>query len=216
MQKPVSVALTLLSFALVAAPARPAEPASAATVAPAVAFVPVAIWEVSRAGYPTVRHAWVAGSDKMLRISWDDGATWFGFKPVFTDAARGLLAVSVQTRDEAGRGEVTWKEQTSLTVGADHDSRVTLPATALASALDVTLRLVEVREVSPSEIKPQTESDAAADAEIAGGGVPMAGGGGGGRTCCVACQGILACDCAVCIQACHTSCCVGGCFCPPC
>jgi hypothetical protein len=206
------IALALLLLVVWAAPASPAEPG--ASRAPATdGFVPVAIWELQREGFPTVKHAWVAGSDKMLRISWDDGATWFGFKPVFSDTARGMLAISVMAREEIGRGEVDWREKVRLTIVADHDGRVSLPFTASAPTLDVTLKLLEIREVSPSELKCDTKVDSAAADP---GGTPMASGGGGGRSCCVSCQGVLVCDCSVCIEACHASCCVGGCFCQPC
>jgi len=205
------IALTILLLVVAAAPASPAEPGASGVVA-ADGFVPVAIWELQREGFPTIRHAWVAGSDKMLRVSWDDGVTWFGFKPVFSDTARGMLAISVMAREEIGRGEVDWREKANLTIVTGHDGRVTLAATATALSLDVTLKLLEIREVSPAEIKSDTTTDSAASDQ---GASPMSGGG-GGRSCCVSCQGVLVCDCSVCIQACHASCCVGGCFCQPC
>lgn len=212
-QRPI-VALLLLALAFVAVPALPAGSDVTATAAPAEGFVPVAIWELRREGFPTVKHAWVAGSDKMLRISYDDGITWYAFRPVFTDTARGLLALKLEVREELGRGETGWREAAGMVLAAGAEAKATLPKTPTAEAAEVTLTLVEVREVSPSELQPETpEADAAA--ADPGGVVPMAGGGGFG-SCCVSCQGIRVCDCSVCIVQCHTSCCLGGCFCLDC
>jgi hypothetical protein len=208
------IVLMLLLLAVVAASAQPAAPGTAATVAPAEGFVPVAIWELHREGFPTARHAWVAGSEKMLRVSYDDGITWYAFRPAFVDTARGLLDLKVVVREELGRGEVAWRDAAGVTITVGADAKVTLPATATAAAAEVTLKLIEVKEVSPSELKPETpDADSAAtDPEV----IPMAGGGGGLGSCCVSCQGMRVCDCSVCIVQCHTSCCLGGCFCQHC
>jgi hypothetical protein len=211
MEKRLAVALMLVLVVFLALPALGAEPVQTATAEPATPFVPVAIWELSRDGFPAVRHAWVAGSDKMLRVSWDDGATWVGFKPTFSDTSRKLLTISVRVQEEIGRGEVEWREKATLTLLGDQVGRVSLAAGSMSPAVDVTLRLIEIKEVAPCDLQP--ESSAAADA---GSGVVPMSGGGGGKHCCVTCQGVTACDCAVCIEACQTSCCVGGCFCPPC
>ena len=201
-------------LALAGLPAWPATAADDQVVVSAEGFVPVAIWELRREGYPTIKHSWVAGSEKMLRVSWDDGATWYGFRPVFTDAARGLLAVKLAAREELGRGEVAWRDTAGISLVSGQPARAALRSATGESTIEVTLELIEVREISPSELKAEEPtSEIAADA---GGAVPMAGGGGGLGSCCVSCQGVLACDCSVCIAACHAACCVGGCFCMTC
>jgi hypothetical protein len=183
-------------------------------VVSAQGFVPVAIWEVRREGFPTVRHAWVAGSDAMLRVSWDNGATWYGFRPVFTDTARGLLALKAATREELGRGEVGWRETAGVSLATGQEARVAFESAGGDATIEVTLELLEVTDVSPSELKAGPPSrDVAAEGDLV---VPMAGGGGGLGSCCVSCNGVLACDCSVCIAACHASCCKAGCFCLTC
>jgi hypothetical protein len=203
----------LIVAALVAAPARPAEQVAAARAEPAQGFVPVAIWELRREGFPAVRHAWVAGSDKMLRVSYDDGVTWYGFRPVFADVARGLLALKLVVREELGRGETGWRDAAGITLATGAEGKATLPATPTAAAGEITLVLVEVKEVSPTELAPEAPQVDASAAEPNV--IPMAGGGGIG-SCCVSCQGVRVCDCSVCISACHTSCCLPGCFCLHC
>ncbi len=204
----------IVAAAFTAAPAYAAEPDATATAPPAQGFVPVAIWELHREGFPTARHAWVAGSEKMLRVSYDDGITWYGFRPIFTDKARGLLALKIAVREELGRGEVAWRDAAGVTVNAGADANVTLPPTATSAAAEVTLRLVEVDEVSPSELKEETPDTSVSSAPTPGP-TPLLVGGGLG-SCCVSCQGMRVCDCSVCIVECHTSCCLGGCFCMTC
>ncbi len=210
-----TLVLLLLVLALAAAPppAQAGDPGTAATVSAADGFIPVAIWELRREGFPTVKHAWVAGSDKMLRVSYDDGVTWYGFRPVFTDTARGLLALKVVVREEVGRGDVEWRDKAGVAIVAGVDAKATLPPSATSAAIEVTFKLLEVKEISPSELKPEaTEADPTA---VDNGVLPMWGGGGIG-SCCVQCHGMRVCDCSVCITECHASCCVGGCFCQSC
>lgn len=207
-------ALLCIVLVLVAMPPPAANAADEAAAFATEGFVPVAIWEVRREGFPAVKHAWVAGADVMLRVSWDNGTTWYGFRPVFTDSSRGLLALKMATREELGRGEIGWRETVGVSLVAGREARVAFEAAAGNAKLEVTLELLEVKEVAPSELKAEAPaSDAAADGGIA---VPMAGGGGGLGSCCVSCEGVLACDCSACIAACHASCCRPGCFCMTC
>jgi hypothetical protein len=208
------LAILLVVVAFAAAPSCPAQPVTAATPTPNQGFVPVAIWEISRVGFSTARHAWVAGSDKMLRISYDDGITWYGFRPIFSDTARQMLAVGLLVRAEIGRGEVAWREFAQVALVKGVAARATLPATATAAMADVTLTLVEVKEVAPTEIKP---ADSGPDvASTAPGGNQTDGAPGGPGSCCVTCNGVRVCDCSVCMLECHASCCQGGCFCLTC
>ncbi len=208
--------LLLVPLALLTVPAYPGEPGATAAPPAADGFVPVAIWELHRDGFPTIKHAWVAGSEKMLRVSFDDGISWYGFRPVFTDATRGLLALKVAVREELGRGEVAWRDKAGLTLTAGLEAKITLPATATTPAGEVTARLLEVKEVSPSELKQAAPELDATAAQPDGGVLPMAPPHGGLGSCCVSCQGMRVCDCSVCIEACQTSCCLGGCYCLSC
>jgi hypothetical protein len=203
-------ALPIVLLAAAAAPGYGAGPAAGDPAVGPFSSIPVAIWELRREGFPTVRHAWVAGSDRMLRVSWDNGASWFGFKPLYLDRERGTLMLSVRTREEVGRGETEWRSKASLTIVSDRDGRVTFLATETSPALDVWLHLVEIKEVSPDEIKVDT-TPSPAESGVGGAQTDA-----GGRGCCVTCQQVQACDCSVCIEACHAVCCSGGCACPPC
>jgi hypothetical protein len=187
--------------------------AQEAVAAPAdTGFVPVAVWQLHREGFPTITHAWVAGSEKMLRVSWDDGTTWYGFQPVFVDTARQLLAIRVFARDELGRGETGWTERTAVSIGKGAEASVTLAATAKVAELSLRIELTSVAEVSPESLAKEP-----VEVNVEGGGVqPLAGGGGGFGSCCVSCNGVLACDCSVCVAACHASCCKLGCYCLTC
>jgi len=189
-------------------------PPEAADAAAAVSsgFVQVAIWEIRREGYPAVRHAWTAGSDTMVRVTWDDGATWYGFRPTFGDSVRGMLAIMVVSRDEVGRGEVAWRDRAGITLVSGEVGRVTLPLADGTSYLDVQLELLSIKDVPASELAPVASEAQAVD----GGGIALGGGGGGTQSCCVECEGVRACDCSVCLPACHQSCCRGGCFCQTC
>lgn len=215
MRRETAVKLVLCVFlAMTGPPALREAVAADPVVAPFSGFVPVAVWELRRDGFPAIRHAWVAGSEKMLRVSWDDGATWYGFRPVFTDAARGLLALKLVTREELGRGEVAWRETAGVSLVAGQPSQTTFKSGSGDATIELSLELIEVKEVSPSELQVEAEAgDAAVDGGVV---VPMAGGGGGLGSCCVSCQGVLVCDCSVCVVACHASCCRGGCFCLTC
>jgi hypothetical protein len=183
----------------------------AAVVPVADGFVPVAVWQLHREGFPAITHAWVAGSETMLRVSWDNGTSWYGFQPVFLDTARELLAIRVFSRDELGRGETGWIERTAVTFVKGGEASVTLAATAQSAELSLRLELSSVAEMSPDSLAKESV-EVGADG---GGVIPLAGGGGIG-SCCVACNGVIACDCSVCIAACHASCCRPGCFCLTC
>jgi hypothetical protein len=207
-------ALLLVVLSLVAVPPGAARAEDAIVVPVPSGFVPVAIWEVRREGFPAVRHAWVVGTETMLRVSWDDGATWFGFRPLYADAARGLLALRVAAREELGRGEVAWVDKVGVTLLTDQAGQVTITAGDGKETLDVSLEVLSVREESPAVLQGPDPVAAADD----GGGIVIDSepGGGGPERCCVTCEGVLACDCSVCIPACHASCCAEGCFCQSC
>jgi len=204
--------LLCVALALVAAPPSVAVAGDDTFVSTPLGFVPVALWEIRREGYPAVRHAWAAGTDTMLRVSWDDGVTWYGFRPMFTDSVRGMLALKVASRDELGRGEIGWKDKAGITLVTGRVGRVTIPAGSGNPSLDIALELLNVKDVSPLELKAPSS-----DAEVVDlGGVALNSSGGGPESCCVTCQGVRACNCSVCIPECHQSCCAGGCFCQSC
>ena len=207
-------ALLLVVLALVALPPGAVRAEEALLVPAPSGFVPVAIWEVRREGFPAVRHAWVVGTETMLRVSWDDGATWFGFRPLYADAARGMLALRVAAREELGRGEVGWVDKAGVTLLTDQAGRVTILAGDGKEILDVSLEVVSVREASPAELRGP--DPVAAAEELGGVVIDSEPGGGGPERCCVTCEGVRACNCSVCIPTCHLSCCAEGCFCQSC
>jgi hypothetical protein len=206
-------ALLLVLLALVVVPPGAVRAQEPVVVSAPSGFVPVAVWEVRREGFPAVRHAWVVGTETMLRVSWDDGATWFGFRPLYADTARGMLALRVVAREELGRGEVAWLDKAGVTLLTGQAGRVTLPVGGGKEILDIHLEVLSVKEASPADLQGP---DPLAAAEDGGGAVINSAPGGGPESCCVTCEGVRACNCSVCIPACHLSCCAAGCYCQSC
>lgn len=164
-------------------------------------LIPVVIWQLDRESFKPVRHSWVVDADTMLRVTYDDGATWFAFKPVLADQQHGLLALEILVRQDVGRGEVSWVKKAALTLQEGRAGKVALaPATGLEPA-EFSLQILEFKLVSSSELahpdSPQVDLANASEG------------------CCVQCGAQRACDCSACIPGCG-SCCLRGCFCVTC
>lgn len=165
---------------------------------PAAGTVPVVIWQIEREGFPTIRHAWRIGTDSLVKVTWDAGATWYGFRPSLGNNSKGMLGMRVVKRAIVENAE-TWAEKLAVTIVQDRAAEVTLGNENVP--LSLKLSILEFRDVLANRIP-----------------APIVGPEGttGKEHCCATCGSTIVCDCAVCIVECHASCCVGGCECMVC
>jgi len=158
----------------------------------------VVIWQIERDGFPTIRHAWKIGTDVLLKVTWDNGATWYGFRPFAADREKGRLSVR-GLKKAIVDGAETWAEKFSITVVNGNAGRIGLGSEG--GSLHLRVSLNEFRDGAASRGPVEAAGpDRTPDKDH----------------CCVTCGTTTACNCSVCLVECHTACCVGGCDCLTC
>ena len=199
--KRINLALLVAVTLLVSWPCQATDAPTDSATAQTNGLIPVVVWQLDRESFKPVRHSWVVDADTMLRVTYDDGATWFAFKPVFADQQQGLLALEVLVQQDLGRGKVDWVKKAALTLQPGRAGTVAIAPAAGIEPAEFSLQILEFKMVSPSELAP-LDSPQVDPANV-------------GEGCCVQCGSQRACDCAACIPGCG-SCCLRGCYCVTC
>ena len=148
MRKPtVSVAVLLLAVTFVL-PMNGAAAKDTASAAGQDGLIPVVVWQVSRPGSLPSRTTWMVGTDAMFRLTYDDGKTWYGFKPLFADSEKGFLAVRAFQGKGTADGEQDWTEKAAVTVVQGR------PATVrLGDEPELSIEILEFKTVSVRDLK---------------------------------------------------------------
>ena len=119
----------------------------------------VVVWQVSRPGALPARNAWMVGTDAMFRLTYDDGANWYAFKPVFADSEKGFLAVRAFQGEGAADGGQEWTERAAVTVVQGR------PATVqIGEGAPFSIEILEFKTVSARDVKqPEAHTGEAGD-----------------------------------------------------
>lgn len=143
----VPIVLLLLVAAFIV-PLHVAGAREGATAKDGEATIPVVIWQVSRPGALPAKNAWMVGTDAMFRLTYDDGATWYAFKPLFADSEKGFLAVRAFQGKAAADGEQEWTEKAAVTVVRGRPATVQIGGGAPFS-----IEIMEFKTVSARDLK---------------------------------------------------------------
>jgi hypothetical protein len=144
----VPIVLLLLAAASIV-PLHVAGAREGATATDGEATIPVVIWQVSRPGALPAKNAWMVGTDAMFRLTYDDGANWYAFKPVFADSDKGFLAVrAFQGEGAADGGEQEWTEKAAVTVVQGRPASV-----QIGDGAPFSIEILEFKTVSARDLK---------------------------------------------------------------
>ena len=171
----------------------------------------VVIWELHREGFPTVRHAWIEGSKKFLRVLYKNETRWYGFRPIYVSPEGTQVAFEVMRRAEDRRGEVSWPVAVRVTVRRQKPALIQLAGDGQGvERPSFRIEILDVKHVTDEEIAASERAHfGLAEGEPL---MPNC----RGDSCCATCAGTRACDCSACIPQGPCSCCCKGCYCPPC